>query len=41
MRRKEREVTDIDEIKTVIDSCFALHLGINDNGHIYIVYNLE
>lgn len=37
MRRKEREVTDIDEIKAVIDSCFALHLGINDNGHIYIV----
>lgn len=37
MRRKEREVKDIGEIKSVINSCFALHIGINDNGHVYIV----
>ena len=37
MRRKEREITSIEEIKTVLDKSFALHLGINDNGHVYVV----
>ncbi len=37
MRRKERQVTDAEEIKDVLEKSFALHLGINDNGHIYLV----
>lgn len=37
MRRKERQVTDVEEIKDVLEKSFALHLGINDNGHIYLV----
>jgi uncharacterized protein len=37
MRRKEREVTDSGEIIKVLDTCFSLHVGFNDNGHIYIV----
>lgn len=37
MRRKEREITSIEEIKDVLDKSFALHLGINDNGHVYVV----
>ncbi len=37
MRRKEREITSIEEIKDVLDKSFALHLGINDDGHVYVV----
>jgi uncharacterized protein len=37
MRRKEREVTDIEEIRDVLNKSFALHLGLNDNGHVYVV----
>ena len=37
MRRKEREVINPEEIKDVLNKSFALHLGINDDGHIYVV----
>ncbi len=37
MRRKEREITNPEEIKDVLNKSFALHLGINDDGHIYLV----
>ena len=37
MRRKEREIKNPEEIKDVLDKSFALHLGINDDGHIYVV----
>ncbi|WP_147613946.1 pyridoxamine 5'-phosphate oxidase family protein [Treponema pectinovorum] len=37
MRRKEREVTDIAEIKDVLDRCFAVHLGIVDEKRVYVV----
>ena len=32
MRRKEREVTDIKEIREVLDSCKVCRLGIADEG---------
>ena len=46
MRRKEREVTDIKEIREVLDSCKVCRLGIADEGGAYIVplnygYRLE
>lgn len=37
MRRKEREVTDTDEIKRVLDECRICRLGLGDNGKIYII----
>lgn len=37
MRRKEREVTDLNKIQEVMNNCLCLHLGLNDNGKIYIV----
>lgn len=37
MRRKEREVTDLNKIREVMESCTCLHLGLNDNGRVYIV----
>lgn len=37
IRRKEREVTDIAEINAVIESCFSINIGYNDEGHVYIV----
>ena len=37
MRRKEREVTDIKEIREVLDSCKVCRLGMADEGGAYIV----
>lgn len=37
MRRKDREVTDYRRIMEVLDAAHICHLGINDNGHIYVV----
>lgn len=37
MRRKDREVTDINEILEIIDRCTIVRLGFNDDGEVYIV----
>ncbi len=37
MRRKDREITDINEILNIIDSCRVLRLGLCDNNIPYIV----
>ncbi len=37
MRRKEREVTDNEEIIEVLNNCFSLHIGFNNDGHVYVV----
>lgn len=37
MRRKDREVTDINQIKDILESCPCCRLGFYDNGEIYIV----
>lgn len=37
MRRLDREVTDLEKIKNIIESCYCCRLGFNDNGNVYIV----
>ena len=37
MRRKERAVTDMNEIKTFLDEEKVARLGMNDDGQVYIV----
>lgn len=37
MRRKDREVTDISEIKNIIEKCKVCHLAMVDKGSPYIV----
>ena len=37
MRRKDREVTDINQIKKILDTCKTCHLAMVDNGHPYVV----
>ncbi len=37
MRRKDREITDINRIMEVIENCTYCRLGFNDNGEVYIV----
>lgn len=37
MRRKNREVTDINEIKAIVDKLSVARLGMNDEGKVYIV----
>ena len=37
MRRKDREITDLTKILEVMEKCICLHLGLNDNGRVYIV----
>lgn len=37
MRRKEREITDIDQQVKMIDLCQVLRLGLSDEGSPYIV----
>ena len=37
MRRRDREVTDINEIKHILDTGKTLHLGLVDEGKPYIV----
>lgn len=37
MRRKDREVTDKDTIRYILEKSKVLHLGLSDNGFPYIV----
>jgi nitroimidazol reductase NimA-like FMN-containing flavoprotein (pyridoxamine 5'-phosphate oxidase superfamily) len=37
MRRKEREVTDINELKQIIDRCKVCRIAMQDNAGLYIV----
>ncbi len=37
MRRKDREITDLNKICEVMEKCICLHLGLNDNEKKYIV----
>lgn len=37
MRRKDREITDINEIVKIVSDCDVLHLGMSDNGIPYVV----
>ncbi|NLK87907.1 MAG: pyridoxamine 5'-phosphate oxidase family protein [Clostridiaceae bacterium] len=37
MRRKDREVTDINDISSIIDKCKVCHLGMIDKGTPYVV----
>ncbi len=46
MTRREREVTDINEIKNILDTAKVLHLGLVDGDEPYVVpmnygYTLE
>jgi uncharacterized protein len=46
MRRKDREISNIEEIKGIIDKCKVCHLAMVDNGLPYVVplnfgYTLE
>ncbi|MGI6736867.1 MAG: pyridoxamine 5'-phosphate oxidase family protein [Anaerovoracaceae bacterium] len=36
MRRKDREVTEIDRIFDIVDHCSVVHLGMVDRGHPYV-----
>ena len=37
MRRKDREITDIQEIGKIVDKARFLHLGLLDGGYPYVV----
>ena len=37
MRRKDREVTNIDDILTIVSKARILHLGLLDDGYPYVV----
>lgn len=37
MRRKDREVTDREEIRAILEHARVLHLGLNDDGAPYVV----
>lgn len=37
MRRKDREITDLEEIKSIFEEAQICHLGFNDKGKVYIV----
>lgn len=37
MRKREREITDIQEIRSILDNCKILHLGLSDDGQPYVV----
>ena len=37
MRRKEREVTDVGEIRGILDECKVCRLGLSDEDGIYMV----
>ncbi len=36
MRRKDREVTSLDEIFEIVDSCGVAHIGMVENGKPYV-----
>jgi len=35
--RREREVTDFEEIKKILDRCKIVHVGLSDDGLPYVV----
>ena len=37
MTRRERQVTDIEEIKDILDKCMVVHLGLIDGDEPYVV----
>ena len=37
MRRKDRELTDLDSVFEIIEHCHVLHLGMVDDGKPYVV----
>lgn len=37
MRRREREVLDLNEIRTIIEDCKVCRLGFSEKGEVYIV----
>lgn len=37
MRRKDREVTDINQIKKILDDCKTCHLAMADKGQPYVI----
>ena len=37
MRKREREITDLEEIRSILDQCKILHLGLSDEGQPYVV----
>ena len=37
MRRKDREVTDIKDIKNIIDRCDICRIALNNDGYPYIL----
>lgn len=37
MRRKDREITDVEKINRIISECDCIRLGFNDDGQVYIV----
>lgn len=46
MRRRDREITDMEEMRYVLDACKVIHVGLHDQDDIYILpmnygYTLE
>ncbi|NBH13877.1 pyridoxamine 5'-phosphate oxidase family protein [Lachnospiraceae bacterium] len=37
MRKREREITDPAEIRSILERCKILHLGLSDDGQPYVV----
>ncbi len=37
MRKREREITDLSEIRSILEQCKILHLGLSDEGQPYVV----
>lgn len=37
MRRKEREIKDVNDIFKVIENCSTVHVGMVDEGKPYVV----
>ncbi len=37
MRRKDREVVDIGDIQSIIESCKTIHLAMADGGMPYVI----
>lgn len=46
MNRRDREVTELEEIRKILDACKVIHIGLHDSDDIYILpmnygYTLE
>ena len=37
MRRRDREITDLNQIQDILSTCSYLHLGLSDDGMPYVV----